>query len=507
MRSSLSLLLGLGWLFFSSQAGIYAMGYDRNSKQVSTLRNLYIEAGRTFPLSSFPVSDRQLLEVASALEKHGTPEQVRAIGLLKADLVKPEEYRPVLKAEVSLSGKEVFSKSPPPSDLKEYLGRDPFLYAGFGLDQPLKGYAYIDIEARKRRGSDNPDFSLPLQTEDGKPRWVVENHDVKRGVLAFFRKDFDLWIGRDKIQYGPSRSSLISDPDVPYLDSLRFEYYVGPFTLSYRLSTLDNRPAENDVRLVDPYGFNQNAILNVMHRFQYQGEKFVVAVSGVQFVARPQNNFQLVDLFPVISWHNADILPNNLSLIFDLRGTPVPGLLLAAQIGFDDINGNLIGINDSDIPTIDAEIISASIPRLWGLYVELGRTHYLWGSYSDDSALSRALFRVPLVTGTEAMAMTSPYGPGAVWLVAQLSRPIGGNLELGASFELVGKKSGVDLFDTVYAPSKEIEREAYNFTTKVALPVVYRRNRLSTRAVFGVTVGGGSVYPTLELGSTFSYEN
>jgi len=489
---------------------LFGISFDSGSPQVEELDDLYTERGLSCPLTSFPVSDRELLATAERLQEDADDDQRAAVDELVGELSgKPGEYGLFYKAKTTVDADS--SRSGSASNdfgkgLKDYLGREPFLYCGLGVDRPLRGFAYIDIEARKRFYRTDQDLSVPVDGDAGGLRWEVEDHDVKRGVIAFFQDDFDLWIGRDQNRYGPSKSSLICDPSVPYLDSIRFEYYAGPFTLSYRLSTLDDRQAVSDVTPVQPYAFTQNTILNVVHRFQYSSPRFEVAVTGEQFVVRPQNSFQVADVLPVISWHNADITPNNMSLILDASGTPLPGLRLAAQVGFDDIDGNALGIHDDDTPTIDAEIVSMSIPRFLGLYLELGHTHYLWGSFDDDVAMARAIYRVPLMGGTQAIPMTSPYGPGSVWLRVDGARKFGDGFSVGGSVAAVGKKKGDDLFDTDYARSTKLASAHYAFQDIVAVPVAYDRDHWRLSIIPGAKVESLNVYPSIEISSSYALD-
>ena len=65
------------------------------------------------------------------------------------------------------------------------------------------------------------------------------------------------------------------------------------------------------------------------------------AASALVVLAREGNFFVLSDFFPVFSWHDADIKPNNMSLIFDLDAVLFPGFRVMGQFGFDDISQGL----------------------------------------------------------------------------------------------------------------------------------------------------------------------
>jgi hypothetical protein len=491
-------------LFTIASALGFAQSYEPDSPEVVELKNLYIETGRSFPFTSYPISERRLVQAAQGIEPYvNSYYQKRLENIIRPLLDRPDGFIPFFRGQANLAETARNPGHSPDFDIKDYLRADPFLYVGAGVILPMRGFAYADIEARKRYENTLPVANIPLEFKNGSAAWKVEDHDVKRGVLAFFNDYVDLYIGRDKVEYGPSRSSLICDPDVPSLDSIRFEVYGGPFTLSYRVTTLDNRKAETDVIPTWPYAFGQNTIVNAVHRVQYATENATVGVTGNIFIVRPQNSFQVADVLPIISWHNADITPNNLSLILDGRYVVSPGIELAAQVGFDDINGNILGINDDSTPTIDAEIVSLSMPNWMELYLEVGHTHYLWGSFDDAVAMARAIYRVPLMGGAQAMPMTSPYGPGTVWTHAEIGKKLTKSFKAGCSVEMIGKKAGADLFTTHYGPSSLLEREGYAMSCRVKLPFSWTTASGSFSLKPEVRFENGGIYPVLSTETSF----
>ena len=182
------------------------------------------------------------------------------------------------------------------------------------------------------------------------------------------------------------------------------------------------------------------------------------AVTGHAVYARPGNYFSLVDFFPVFSWHATAIDPYNMSLIFDLEAVPLPGLRVAAQFGFDDINTNAVGVGDEGIPTIPAAIVGAEYARPvesvdLALYAEAGWTHYLWGGFNDEYAPARAVYRLKRDGENLLLPLTSPYGPGNAWVFteATVRWPRGGSLRVFA--ELVFHRQGADFLVPFHADS------------------------------------------------------
>ena len=70
------------------------------------------------------------------------------------------------------------------------------------------------------------------------------------------------------------------------------------------------------------------------------------------------------DLFPVISWHQAEVLETNLSMLLDFQYEIVEGLKIMGQGGFDDISADFAGFSDDATPTIPAYVLAAMVRGL-----------------------------------------------------------------------------------------------------------------------------------------------
>ena len=235
--------------------------------------------------------------------------------------------------------------------------------------------------------------------------------------------------------------------------------------MTWIVSTLENRQGIDDPALPTPpgstYGYGQTLIFYNVHYFEWTFGAVKAGIGAQYLISRDFNNIQLADFFPVFSWHNADITPNNMCLLGDLAWAPLPGLTLYLQYGLDDVNLGFLGIADSGVPTVDAEVAGAvyrvDVAPAWPLTLALtgGHTHYLWGNYDYaapyDDYLSRAIFRMDLWSYVQEMPLTSPFGPGAWWghLEARIESPSGWRANAAVSLAMVN--TAVNLYTTPYA--------------------------------------------------------
>jgi len=225
--------------------------------------------------------------------------------------------------------------------------------------------------------------------------------------------------------------------------------------------------------LINPaYGFEMDGepttIFEVLHRLSWDFGALRVGVAENCLLARRNNRVTVTDFLPLVSWHQASVMPNNVTFLFDAAWEPLPGLTLAAQGGFDDINANLFGVGDSDVPTIGACVLGGRYEAgtasggAVDAYLEAGYTHYLWGNFSayrqgditDVDPLARAIYRFRLNAGGALLPLTSPYGPGALWLRLEGGTRLGASgPRVGAELLLLGKNREANLVDTLYDQS------------------------------------------------------
>jgi hypothetical protein len=524
--------------------------------EVDQLAAIYQEAGRVFPTTSFPVSKAELSRFAASLAS-------TANGGLATDLRAYQDkvlaFDPT-RDSVSASGSAGFeytyrtqNASFDPGlptefqilDLQRlFLRRLPLAAAvldfwrdsGFelGISGRVEREYFLDPFNVTNLWENNPSVGDPV---------ALENQDIMRGFLWYDFHPLQVDFGRDKIHMGPGRHSLLPSVNLPFLDVLRLRLPIGRLTGDLVISTLENRKIGPDVPDPNLPGnplFGSSIILMAIHRYEYAFDTVRLGIAAMCVYARDGNAFSLGDIFPVFSWHQADIGPNNTILVADATWAPLPGLTVSAQFGLDDVNLSAAGISDGSVPTIPAAIITADyllhLPQTLslGITCEIGSTHYLWGNFALDSTLNtdtlaRAIDRYRMDGGNVLLPLTSPYGPGATW--AELSAALHGIPWLDASISaryfsrMTDPANGgepVNLVNTAYAQSSAIGGAPHIDTWSVAaearlLPVTFLAlsigpafylqvdNRTGIRATWmelslGVSVHGESV-------TTITHEN
>jgi hypothetical protein len=336
----------------------------------------------------------------------------------------------------------------------------------------------ISAEVRREYSAGVVDSNLFASAADNPI--AIENNDITEGYLRFGGGALEVTFGRQKMHIGPSpANSLMISSRIPFMDALNLKGSFGPLRMTLLVSTLENREASPDVVPGAGYGFRQTVILCNAHYFEYAFRKVRLGIGGMYLVVRPGNAFHLADFFPVMSWHQADLTPNNLSLVADLSVAPVAGMTVYLQAGVDDINLNFTGVGDSGIPTIPAVLAGARWDgrvrdfRL-GAWVEGGYTHYLWGNFIDGAAMARAIYRMDTDVVLRSMPLTSPYGPGSIWATGSVSVETPWRLEGGLRIRYVATNTSANLTTTPYAADPVIASAPLSHWLQVALGVRWR---------------------------------
>lgn len=266
----------------------------------------------------------------------------------------------------------------------------------------------------------------------------LEPHFLHRGWLWYDFSPLQIEIGRNQIHWSPLSNSLLVSDRIPFLDMIRARVGGGPWTLDWVVATPETRRT-GQTNLAE-------SLLMNLHRIEYRQPQWRFAVSELYLVHRVGNGpYTIADVLPVMVQHQSDMNPNNNLLIFDAEWLPTPGWRFMGQWGWDEMDAEVVGIPDNDIPTIWAfqigveSQVSLEAP-LWS--VEAGYTHYLWGNFDDPVA--KAQYRLVLFERSEAVPLTSPYGPGTAWINARVAWSTGA-LDLEARGEWFTTKDGVTL--------------------------------------------------------------
>jgi hypothetical protein len=506
--------------------------YGIQSPEVEELRYLYRRAARVFPFFSYPVHGSDLLESAEKLAGRLGDEDAGALDRLMETLAVHKEgilLRGGLEAAYQhrfRTAKVLIDTGPVKNgaDFRRAVSSFPpvlDLAAGGGTFTGL----FLEAEAvvKPAWGDDYaPDnnFFFPASQFD------ITFDLIQKGVLSWNGKHIDTFLGRDRSHFGDTAGgSLYPSKDLPYMDGLRFFVSLGPFSMDYLLSTIQPKEAPYDV---DPnadapagadesFGFmtdsNPSIILSVLHRFQWNFGRVKTGVGANVVYVRSNNMYTVTDITPLMSWHNADMRPNNMNLVLDFSWAVYPGFTLTGMLGFDDINGDMFGIPDSGTPTIPAGILQLEYAGRWGNYhgsvlFEAGYTHWLWGNFAyetDDTwgtaPLARAIYRYAPSKKGVLLPLASPYGPGAVWgrLAGALGFPQY-NLKVSADLLVLTKNKEVNLVDTAYSSDDDTHRSHRIWYVSLDLPVAYTWKRLEfmlspalllrdARAAFECTLG------------------
>jgi len=444
-------------IFLSPVYGQYS--YMPGDTEVEMLLESYSSAGRVFPVSSFPLSKKDLYNLAK---------KIGAENVL--DILNYNTDSAVFEESIEITYEQYFRTKDAWEDFSRmYLKAPDFLNLTLNAQDDDLGGVYIQAGIKKEYDKNNLYTQNNFfSSKSGNPV-MVENGFVREGYFYYMFDSLDFVLGRSKVHYGAADfSTLYPSKDIPFIDALSYRFNLGNLQMQSYIATLENRGAETDVAEPAAAEFGVNTIIATMHRFEYSWDRVRAGIGAQSFLVRSDNGFQLGDFFPVFSWHNTVVGEHNMSMIADLSIAPYPGIEVYLMGGVDDINASdLVGINDSELPTIPAWIAgvvySPSFTNLLQkISLEAGKTHYLWGNFyledlkfADRNAFARAIYRYKTDSGYTAIPMTSPYGPGAQWYNCKIE----GAEFLGFKPDLeilyLTKIEGVDLFSTPYVRDDE----------------------------------------------------
>ena len=454
----LAVLVGL----LTSLPALSQTVYSSEAAEVRTLRGLYLQAGVAFPTGGFPVSTPTLVDFALRLAArvHDPALHVAIEDYLERLGCEPGEVELAIINRFALEGHLRGGEQGPPDVVREHLQRPRLWELSMAWSIPDRAAFLIEVITQREYLEDHPPSNLPTFGLSGNPV-ALENDQLGRGLLWYDFDPLELHFGRERVHFGPLRSSLLPSERLPYLDMLRLTLPLGSLTMDLMISSLQNRRAKSGYPDLDLTGtefeFQKNTIFANLHRFEYHFGRMRAAVTGMGIFVRHKNAFALADFFPVASWHATQYRPFNLSLVFDLEAVLFPGFRVMGQLGFDDVSLESLGIGDAPIPTIPAVIAGLEYRRhlaratIHG-YAEGGYTHYLWGNFDDEShaILARAIYRLRLDQNVYLLPLTSPYGPGAIWLLAEAGLELLNGLSTALQAELVFTNPDVDLISTDY---------------------------------------------------------
>ncbi|MDR1058855.1 MAG: hypothetical protein LBL43_04835, partial [Treponema sp.] len=363
-------------IFFCGLGTLWGELFYEDSAEVILLRRLYRRSGKVLPLSSYPVHGSDLMDLGEKLPplksegdqslledlldrlKPKDPGDLTLHGSLEAAYEHRLRTSSILVDEGAVKNGEDVRRA--------YLGFSPLLALEGGIEKFTGPYTEIQVELRPPWEENYRPYNnfIPL------PKVDISFDLLSKGILSWNGKHLDFFFGRDSVHFGHTPgASLYPSGRLPYQDGLRLFVPLGPFSFDYLLATIQPKRAPYDVdpnrNALDPnstaFGFmddpNPTTILTAVHRFQWNFGFLKAGAGGTVIYARSNNMFLMTDILPIFVYHNADIRPNNLNLIFDLSWTFYPGFTLTGILGFDDISAKTFGLPDGPVPTIPAGIL------------------------------------------------------------------------------------------------------------------------------------------------------
>jgi hypothetical protein len=508
MRRRFASLFLTALILLGGPVSLWGELFYEDSAEISLLRRLYRREGKVLPLSSYPVHGSDLADLGEKLLPLRSGEDQALLEDL-LDRLKPKTEK-ALRLHGSLAAayehrlrtSSILIDEGPVKNGEDvrraYLGFPPILTLEGGIEQFTGIYAGVQADLRPPWEDNFRPYNnfIPL------PKVDISFDLLSKGVLSWNGKYLDVFFGRDTVHFGHTPgASLYPSGRLPYQDGLRLYLPLGPFSFDYLLATI--QPKKAAVHDVDPnrnaldknsdaFGFwddpNPTIILTAVHRFQWNFGFLKAGAGGTVVYARSNNMFLMTDILPIFVYHNADIRPNNLNLVFDVSWTFYSGFTLTGIIGFDDISAKSFGLPDGPTPTIPAWIIQAEYsaapgPLFMDFLLEGGYTHYLWGNFAfgdadqvdwGEAPLARAIYRYAPNSEAILLPLTSPYGPGTIWgrLVSAMDFPQF-NLKVTAELLILSKLDGVNLVDTLYTGDETVKNGPRIFYVSLDLPCTY----------------------------------
>ncbi len=499
-----TIIVGLITCFVLCAASAFALPtLTSESPEVRELSALFTDAGLVFPTETYPLGRGELAGYARRLAAEAGSPAVRqaAREWLEAFDFNPDRALIASDMEVSVWGGGRTGDVPWSTELdfqRDYIDAPPFFDWTLNAERDGSGGIAISAELRTQYEIGTASSTSLFIPKEGNPI-PMENYFITSG---YFYKRFDdvtILVGRTPVHFGDgSFSSGMPSQRLPFMDSVRLGWEFGPLKMTAYASSLENRMGEMEkAKLMDAgwntgpeyintdtntfydgtgtgvedvvdLAFGTTNVFLAVRRFEYAFKKTRLAVTSMQIVSRENNYIHLGDFFPVYSWHNAELGPHNNSLHLEATTVPFPGLKLAVQGGWDDINAaDAFGVGDTGLPTIYFYLAGAAwsgkvLGLPGGLSLEAGTSHYLWGvfhEYAEDDGnyLSRAIYRYKRDEDYVLLPLTSPYGPGVNWLAADFSLQMLPSISVNTEIELKWRNPAADLVGTEYIADPAVE--------------------------------------------------
>ncbi len=492
---------------------------DYSHSTVESLHKEYIQKGRIPPFYAGPVLAGSINDAAYSIESEHTVDT--NLSGAKFSLIAQPALQ-LFSDEVTIESPSKYSDDNAIDYTKNYVSMPPLfeLSAEYYNSIGLGGGANLFFQPRF-----NNDY------------FISHNVNLKEAELNFLSKAYiyydnpyiQLLIGRVHTQMGyPFADAIFFNNEIPYTDLVRMNIPFGSyFNLHWQITNIPSVQSSyqkdiktgNDFKnayIQDPtldenqdyfYGFEgddfPSIILNTYQRFGFQNDILKAGVSFNAFLARRNNRFEFADFFPFAEWHSTDITPNNMSLGIDFGIVPTENLLLDFQLGLDEVNAQMFGFDDTDVPTIwsaratmQNTLVMHNLDILFSTNV--GYAHYLYGNFSGqtvkedgETAIAKALYRY---NGNTRMYMpyTSPYGPGSFWVHHQeimrfTTKTFMDTISLRPSVLFLLKEVDTNIVSTEYSSQTEKAKNLAYFALELPISYDWRTLTASLAPSFHLT--------------------
>lgn len=410
----------------------------------------------------------------------------------------------------------------------EWLKLNPLINLGFSVGSEIFTFRY-DLDIRHDFFSGyNSDTYLNIPTDES---WYLDfdfNFPI-RGYLTVGNETLNLFVGRDKISYGPGkRTNLMLSKETPFFNQLTLTYYSKKNKTSLFFIPMESYLTDSEKTELENFiSNNSDLLLDVNYGKDYDSQS--TYITGHRFEFRPVRNFiltftemlvlggrfnNLEDITPAMFYHNVyGENYSNVMLGFDFYYAVVPGLGLYGEYIIDDIRNT----NEEDItvPTSTGYLLGLEyqLPDLFGkttLHIEgadisqftYKRWHPYLNFYSRRKLFSTSTGSNNFLDTPTGFFLGSDSAFIALWLTFLQDYTL--HAELGYEMWFIGENSnimGEDLINS-YINSTESTRETYH---NIRLDVSYTINSNIELSLKNIFITGDITSNFLSLFMTYKF--
>lgn len=370
----------------------------------------------------------------------------------------------------------------------KWIEHDPLINLGFSIGNDIFTFRYdLDIRNDYFSGlSENSYLNIPTDET-----WYLDfdfNFPI-RGYLTMGNETLNLFLGRDKIAFGPGkRTNLMLSSETPFFNQLTLTYQSKKNKTTLFFIPMESYLTEDEKLELDEFVDNHSEmLLDVNYEKDFDSQ--TTYITGHRFEFKPTRNFiitftemlvlggrfnNLEDITPAMFYHNVyGENYSNVMLGFDTYYAIIPGFGLYGEFIIDDIRN----INEEDItvPTSTGYLIGLEIqlPDMFGemtLHLEgadvskftYKRWHPYLNFYSRRKLFSTSTSSNNYLDTPTGFFLGSDSGFLSIWLSLLKNEKLHG--ELGYETWFIGENqniTGEELIES-YQESEETTRSIYH---------------------------------------------